>query len=71
MAKKLDFAISYGNHSEPVKVRIFEGVDGATYANIHGDLFNDCELSASRLDQLVQLLQEVRDSVKAGHASQR
>lgn len=71
MAKKLDFAISYGNRSEPVKARIFEGVDGATYASIHGDLFNDCELSANRLDQLIQLLQEVRDSVKAGHASQR
>lgn len=68
MAKKLEFAISYGNHSEPVKARIFQGVDGETYASIHGDLFNDCEISADRLNQLIQLLQEVRDSVLSGHS---
>lgn len=68
MAQKLDYLISYGTRSEPVKARIFQGVDGQTYASIHGDLFNDCEISSHRLDQLIHLLQDVRRAVAAGHS---
>lgn len=64
MAQKLDFAISYGKHLEPVKARTFAGVDGHVYANIHGDIFNDSELSADRIDQLIKLLQEVREAIR-------
>ena len=65
MGEKLDFAVRYGNHLEPVKARIFQGVDGATYARIEGDLFNDCESSEDRLTQLIKILQDVRQSVRA------
>lgn len=59
-AKKLDFLITNGGQKSPVKARLFRGIDGATYASIHGDLFNDCEISMNRLDQLIDLLLEVR-----------
>lgn len=63
MAQKLDFGISYGSYLAPVKVRTFEGIDGNVYASIHGDVFNDSELSADHVDQLIKLLQEVREAI--------
>lgn len=65
-AQKLDFQVTYGTRSEPVKARVFQGVDGAYYANIHGDLFNDSELSADRIAQLIVILQGVHEAMGKG-----
>lgn len=63
-AKKLDFAVRYGTISEPVKARIFQAVDGSHWANISGDLFNDVEISADRIDQIMAILGEVRECIR-------
>lgn len=66
MAEKLDYQVTYGSTAVPVKARVFKGVDGQHYANIHGDLFNDCELSADRIDQLISILQDVVTCIRRG-----
>lgn len=70
MAQKLDFGINYGKHIEPVKARTFTGIDGDIYASIHGDIFNDSELSADRIDQLIKLLQDVREAIRREASTQ-
>lgn len=65
MPQKLDFSISYGPQTNPVKVRTFTGADDKPYALIDGDIFNGVEVGTDRLDQYIKLLQDVRAAVDA------
>lgn len=51
---------------EAVKVRVFKGWNGGTFAMLDGGIFNGWEASAAQLDEVISMLQQVRDSVAKG-----
>ena len=64
MAEKLDFSMAYNGQDRAVKARVFKTDEGAVYAVIDGALFNGWEVSAERLDVVIELLQDVRESAR-------
>lgn len=64
--KKLDFSMTRNGQIEAIKVRIFEGWNGGTFAQLDGGIFNGWEPSAAQLDEVIALLLDVREAVGKG-----
>lgn len=63
-AKKLDFSMDRNGHTEPVKARIFEGHEGRIFAQLDGGIFNGWQPNLTQLDQVIEILQDVREAVR-------
>ncbi len=66
MPKKLDFSMIRNGQFEAVKVRIFKGWNGDTFAQLDGGIFNGWEPSGNQIDEVIKLLQDVREAVGKG-----
>jgi len=58
-----------GSRADPVKVQIFEGVDFRTWATLDGGVFNGSELSIIDIGNLIEMLDDVRTSMREAAAS--
>jgi hypothetical protein len=64
--KKLDFSMHRLGRIEAVKVRIFKGWNGGTFAQLDGGIFNGWEPDLDQLDEVLRILQDVREAVGKG-----
>ena len=65
-ATKLDFSMTVNGHLEAVKVHIFEDEVTGKSVRLDGGDFNGCEISLNQLDDMIRILEEVRDVAKQG-----
>lgn len=66
MAQKLDFSMTVNGQIQGIKVRIFKGWNGDTFAQLDGGIFNGWEPSGNQLDEVIKLLHDVREAVRKG-----
>lgn len=65
-AKKLDFSMGTNGRIEAIKVRIYDGLNGAPMARFEGGIFNEWKPNADQLDEAIRVLQDVRAAVGKG-----
>lgn len=58
--RKLDFSMVRRGELDPIKVRLFKGTNGQTYADLDGLLFNGWEATEKEITDLIAILQEVK-----------
>ena len=63
--KKLEFSMNRNGEIEAVKVSIFQGRNGGTFADLNGGIFNGWEASGDQLEEMISILEQVRKAVNA------
>jgi len=66
--KNLDGYLTRNGRHELVKIRFFQGFDGQSWCDFDGSIFNGWEANLDQVDQLMSILQTVREGLGGADA---